>query len=66
MIQAISEQSQPGAIYASNLRTRSTHYIEPTLANPATVLFSDDDGGVVIRFEGSTYLVQSIDLEYPE
>ena len=64
MIQAIAEDGY--AIDAVNLQTLDKQHISPSLDNLATVLSSDDEGMVVIEFDDNWYLVQSIDLEYPE
>ena len=64
MIQAIVEDGF--AINAINLQTWGKQHISPSLDNLATVLSSDDDGMGVIEFNKDLYLVQSIDLEYPE
>lgn len=64
MIQAIAEDGY--AIDAVNMQTWNRQRISPSLDNLATVLSSDDDGRVVIEFDDNWYLVQSIDLEYPE
>jgi len=64
MIQAIVEDGY--AIDAVNMQTWNRQHISPSLDNIATVLSSDDEGMVVIEFNNGWYLVQSIDLEYPE
>ena len=64
MIQAFAEEGY--SIYEVNLQTLKEQIISPARDNPATVLSSDDDGNVVIEFNDDRYLVQSIDLEYPE
>ena len=64
MIQAIVEDGY--AIDAVNMQTWNRQRISPSLDNPATVLSSDDDGMALIEFNADWYLVQSIDLEYPE
>ena len=64
MIQAIAEEGY--SIYAVNLQTLKEQIISPARDNPATVFSSDDNGNVVIEFNDDRYLVQSIDLEYPE
>ena len=64
MIQAIVEDGY--AIDAVNMQTWNRQHISPSLDNIATVLSSDDEGMVVIEFNDDWYLVQSIDLEYPE
>ena len=64
MIQAIAEEGY--SIDAVNLQTLNRQHISPSMDNSATVLSSDDEGMVVIEFNNGWYLVQSIDLEYPE
>jgi len=64
MIHAIAEDGYE--IDAVNMQTWDKQHISPSLDNSATVLSSDDEGMVVIEFNNDWYLVQSIDLEYPE
>jgi hypothetical protein len=64
MMQAIVEDGY--AINALNMQTWGKQYISPSIDNPATVLSSDDNGMALIEFNTGWYLVQSIDLEYPE
>jgi len=64
MIEAIVENGY--RMDAINLETWAKHYICPSMNNRATVISSDDNGMVVIKFNHNLYLVQSIDLEYPE
>ena len=52
------------SIWSEKLSDGSHPYLFITTDNPAKLIWSDDNGYVFIRFNGESYKVQSIDLEY--
>ena len=52
------------SIRSEKLSDGSHPFLYITPDNPAKLIWSDDNGYVFIRFNGESYKVQSIDLDY--
>ena len=52
------------SIWSEKLSDGSHPFLYITPDNPAKLIWSDDNGYVFIRFNGESYKVQSIDIDY--